>query len=99
LSTVLRPLRRFDIAEQRLGIAACVVSAVIDWHIRTTRLYLAARRWRDGAGKTWRVVSLSMWILLVQREIELEDVHVRLAEEAEVAAFGVLRDQLPRLIR
>ena len=37
--------------------------------------------------------------LLIHREIQLEHVHSRFAEETEIGTFGKLRDQLVRLVR
>ena len=46
---------------------------------------------REHAG---RAAGHQLLCLLVEREVELEHVDARLAEEAERAAVGVLRDQL-----
>ena len=47
---------------------------------------------REEAGRLARPSSCCL--PLVEREVELEDVHAGLAEEAEAAAVGVRRDQL-----
>src|SRR4051794_38555173 len=39
------------------------------------------------------------WEFFIQRDIQLEHIHARLAEKSQIRLFGVLRDQLPNLFR
>src|SRR5260370_10055149 len=54
--------------------------------------HLDRRRSLFRLGRTLR------WILLIQRQVQLQNIHARLTEESELAAFGVLRDQLQKLV-
>src|SRR5260370_41077439 len=54
--------------------------------------HLDRRRSLFRLGRTLR------WILLIQLQVQLQNIHARLTEESALAAFGVLRDQLQKLV-
>src|SRR5260370_19653414 len=59
---------------------------------------LAGLAHQDRRRSLFRLGRTLRWILLIQRQVQLQNIHARLTEESELAAFGVLRDQLQKLV-
>src|SRR5260370_20302453 len=52
----------------------------------------------DRRRSLFRLGKTPRWILLIQRQVQLQNIHARLTEESELAALGVLRDQPQKLV-
>lgn len=92
LRSGVRAVVRLDVADHEVGAALMATPALVQHGVRL------ADAWSRPQVHAQLTAGHQALRLLVEIEIEEQDVHDLLAEEAPLAVCGVLRDQLEDLV-